>query len=193
MATKKAARSKLDTEAIHVLSVRAQEGDEQAMEQLKEHLPEHYDQYALEYYGDLAHTTEKALVRKVAGDQLLFREGVHQRADALRKELSGAYPSALEKLLIDRIICCWLMTNYSDAIYAQDLGERDWVQDEYIQKRQDRAQKRFLQACKALAQVRKLLGVQMQVNVAERQINIMGGDAHQTHPDMVEWVNTEDE
>ena len=99
-----------------------------------------YDQYALEFYGDLAQTTEIALVQKLAGDQLLFREGLHRRADALRKELLGPHPAPLEKILVDRIVCCWLNANYSDAIYAQDRTERDWVQDEYIQKRQGRAQ-----------------------------------------------------
>ena len=33
---------------------------------------------------------------------------------------------------------------------------------------------RFLAACKALAQVRKLLGVTVQINIAEKQINTVG-------------------
>ena len=37
-----------------------------------------------------------------------------------------------------------------------------------------RGLRRFLQACKALAQVRKLLGPNIQINVAEKQLNVMG-------------------
>ena len=162
-----------EAEVVQGLSAKAQAGDERALDQIKARLANLYDQYALEFYGDLAQTTEIALVQKLAGDQLLFREGLHRRADALRKELLGPHPAPLEKILVDRIVCCWLNANYSDAIYAQDRTERDWVQDEYIQKRQGRAQSRFIQACKGLAQVRRLLGVNVQINIADKQLNVV--------------------
>ena len=40
--------------------------------------------------------------------------------------------------------------------------------------RHDRAHGRFLSACKALAQIRKLLGVNVQINIAEQQVNVAG-------------------
>ena len=39
--------------------------------------------------------------------------------------------------------------------------------------RQDRTQRRLTNACKALAQIRKLLGPNIQINVAEQQVNVM--------------------
>ena len=41
-------------------------------------------------------------------------------------------------------------------------------------RRHDRAHGRFLSACKALAQIRKLLGVNVQINIAEKQVNVAG-------------------
>ena len=43
----------------------------------------------------------------------------------------------------------------------------------FLQERLDRAHKRLLTAVKALAQVGKLLGPNIQVNVAEKQVNVM--------------------
>ena len=44
----------------------------------------------------------------------------------------------------------------------------------FYQKWQERSQRRFLSAVKALAQVRKLLGVNVQINFAEQQVNVAG-------------------
>ena len=44
--------------------------------------------------------------------------------------------------------------------------------DECLQRRQDRTQRRLTNACKALAQIRKLLGPNIQINVAEQQVNV---------------------
>jgi len=44
-----------------------------------------------------------------------------------------------------------------------------------IDRHRDRAHRRYLQAVKALAQVRKLLGASVtQVNIAENQVNVAG-------------------
>ena len=53
------------------------------------------------------------------------------------------------------------------------LNDLSPAQQEQVQRWQDRAQRRFLQAAKALAQVRKL-EVNIQFNLAEKQINVMG-------------------
>ena len=58
-------------------------------------------------------------------------------------------------------------------MYAQGMAGRPWDGDECLQRRQDRTQRRFTNACKALAQIRKLLGPNIQINVAEQQVNVM--------------------
>ncbi len=46
------------------------------------------------------------------------------------------------------------------------------AQGDYHQRRIDRAHRRYLASIKALAQVRRLLTPAVQVNIAERQINV---------------------
>ena len=57
---------------------------------------------------------------------------------------------------------------------ADDKVELSQV--EYYQKFLDRTQKRFLNACKTLEQVRKLMGINVQINTADKQINVVQED-----------------
>ena len=57
-------------------------------------------------------------------------------------------------------------------MYAPGMAGRPWAADEFLQRRQDRTQRRLTNACKALAQIRKLLGPNIQINVAEQQVNV---------------------
>ena len=70
--------------------------------------------------------------------------------------LAGPGPSPLERLLVERVVACWLQVHYSDASYAQLKGTNP-AQHTAALQRQNSAQQRYLQALKALATVRKLL------------------------------------
>ena len=83
----------------------------------------------------------------------------------------------MERLLVERVVCCWILATYADAMYAQGMAGRPWGADECLQRRQDRTQRRLALACKALAQIRKLLGPNIQINVAEKQVNVMPSGA----------------
>lgn len=94
----------------------------------------------------------------------------------LRAELSGEEPNALECLLIDRIICCWLEVHGAEWDHTSGRGrlQSDMKREEFYERRLGRAHRRLLSAVKTLAQVRKLMGVNVQINVAEKQINVSG-------------------
>src|SRR5262249_46508046 len=64
--------------------------------------------------------------------------------------------SPLERLLVERIVSCWLQTNYADASYAQLKGDSPALHTAAL-RRQNSAQQRYLQAVKALATGRKVL------------------------------------
>ena len=68
----------------------------------------------------------------------------------------------LERLLIERIACNWIEVHLVEQLTNQMRadGNAELSQVEYYQKFLDRTQKRFLNACKTLAQVRKLMGVE---------------------------------
>ena len=175
--TKKAGTKKPERNTIESLMKRAENGDVTALAALRKSPPEQIDAYLLDVYGQLGKTTEIALMKAVAGGNLLHVEGLKLKAEQLKAELAGPDASPLERLLVERVACCWILVNYADAKYVQDDGGRTWVADEYLQKWQDRAQKRFLSACKALAQIRRLLGPNIQINVGDKQINVMPADA----------------
>ena len=113
----------------------------------------------------------RAHIKAVAGDDLLHTAGLEKRLEALRNELTGPEPSPLEILLADRICCCWLAVHQAD-MHESQLGSGTLAQGDYHQRRHDRAHRRFLTACKAFAQVRRLLGPSIQVNIGEKQINV---------------------
>jgi len=60
----------------------------------------------------------------------------------------------------------------ADMRYAQNQKGCAFVESEFYQRRQDRAQKRYLSAIRTLALVRKLALPVLQVNIARKQVNV---------------------
>jgi hypothetical protein len=106
----------------------------------------------------------------LTGGDPLVREALPVRLEAMRKELAGADPSVLERLLAERIVACWLQLQYAEIIYAQNLASMSVAQSEYHERRLDKLHRRYLSAIKALAQIRKM-GPAVQINIADKQIN----------------------
>jgi hypothetical protein len=79
-------------------------------------------------------------------------------------ELAGVNPSAIERLLVDRVVLCWLQLYRADYDEAATSGQSPTMVRLRVY-RQSQAHKRFLSAIKALAEVRKLPIVALQVNV----------------------------
>lgn len=83
----------------------------------------------------------------------------------MKEELNGASPTPLEKLLVERILTCWLEVQWYD--YQFTMAENvTLAQGDYFQRRQMRAHVRYLTAIKTLAQVRRLALPAVQVNIA---------------------------
>ena len=102
----------------------------------------------------------------------LVREGIQQTADRLRRDLLREGDSQLERVLVDRIVACWLQVSYADWQHGMTLkkGSYSLRSGEYDQNRMDRAHRRLLQAVKTLATVRRLLVPAVQVNIGKNQI-----------------------
>jgi hypothetical protein len=151
---------------------RAQAGDEEASFAIRN---------ILEEEPNLAHTivevaarkTERTLLERSSGDNVLLREGLALGLQQKREEIAGPNPSSLEVLLAERIVICRLQLEQAEVDYASRLGKLTISQDEYHQRRVDRLHKRYLSAIRELAQVRKLLKPHVaQINVAEKQVNL---------------------
>ncbi len=112
-------------------------------------------------------------MRLVAGPNTVAKEAIRKKLDALRRDVAGPAPSPLELLLADRVALGWLGLAVAEGQYHraldQGLSQSD---DEFHQRRMERAQRRYLAAIKALAQVRRLAVPTVQVNIGDKQINV---------------------
>ncbi|MGO9177859.1 MAG: hypothetical protein ACLQBX_16485 [Candidatus Limnocylindrales bacterium] len=131
-----------------------------------------------ESYGDLATQAQNALIAVVAGRSPLTREGLRKKLASTRAELEGPNASPLEKLLVERIVTSWLQCHQADLAYARSLKGSSPSESELCHRRQDRAARQYLYALRSLAQVRRLLAPPVQVNLAQQQVNVAGGQVH---------------
>jgi hypothetical protein len=137
-------------------------------------------------YGDLAAQAEAAWVTLAAGRNLHLRESLLRQAAALRDELAGPSPSPVERLLVGRVVACWLQLHYFDVIEAQaGLSDESPKLARYRAQRQEQAHRMYLSSLAALTTLRRLLPVTAKVirpaernGCAEPERN---GDHHNGH------------
>ena len=141
-------------ERLQSLVKRAEQGDESALPELRAALDT--NPWIWQRYGDLAQQVQAAWLQLIAGPNLLLRESVERKAEQLRSELAGPGPSPLERLLVERVIACWLQVQYADAAYAQQTSPSPGQHTAAL-KRQAGSHQRYLHSIKTLATVRKLL------------------------------------
>jgi len=148
---------------------RAADGDQKALASLRKICQP--EPTLWDVWGDVADQSIQALIRVIAGNNLLVKEGISRKVGNLKETIVGPAPSPLERLLAERIAACWLSAYHADASYARNMKDVTAEQGDYYQRRQDRAHKRFLTAVKTLAQVRRLLFPAVQVNIGAQQVN----------------------
>jgi hypothetical protein len=133
--------------------------------------------------GDLAERVERSLVDAVVGDDLILREAVLQDLDRLRIKLAGLEPTPVERLLVQRIVTCWLYLQFAELRAAHVRSACD-AQAEFLQRQVDRAQRRFFSAVRTLAAVRRL-AIPLNLNVA---IGVVGRTRPRLARDSLERV-----
>lgn len=149
---------------------RAQKGDDKALFELKDR---HGNRPGFwKEVGDYSRHLEQHMAKQLTGDNGLIREGILRKLESMRQELTGPNPSALEELLAERVATCWLQLQLAES-RATTTGLTLTLADHY-QKQADRAHRRYLAAIKTLATVRRLQIPPMQVNIAEKQVNLLG-------------------
>jgi hypothetical protein len=163
------ALQKRETPDILTLIRRAEAGDKAAITALRPMINE--TPGAWELAGNLAIRAENALVNVAAGTDEMLREALTRKLATLKEELGGGTP--LERLLIERVVACWLNVYYIDALYAQRLNNVTFAEGEYFQRRQERAHRQYLLAIRTLAQVRRLLVPRVEVNIGTQQLNVV--------------------
>jgi hypothetical protein len=158
--------------SIEYLIRRVEKGDAQARETLRVTLSRLDER--VRRAGNLAAKVEQILLSRWSkGDgkeDVLSRELMKLELESLKKELAGPNPHPLEQLLVERIALCWIQMQETILmeLAAQKTGNLSAA--EYHANRQERANRMFLAAVKALAQIRKLQVPNIQVNIADKQI-----------------------
>ena len=118
---------------------------------------------------DIAYAVEPRMIRRAFGEKALATaEGVRLKLRSFA-ELAGPTPSAVERLLAERVALCWLDCHYAEYMEIAATSGRSFAQADFTAHQRNRAHRRYLSALKALAAVRKLPIVAVQVN--------MGSDA----------------
>jgi hypothetical protein len=152
---------------------KAEKGNKEGLSEIRKILKESPElAWRIMDYGKLAewHVVERMTRDKDFGSKELLK----RQLASMREEIAGENPSALERLLAERVVATWLQIQLFEGLYAAGMYQSMSVnQGSYQQKRLDRAHRNHLSAIRTLAQIRKL-GPAVQINVAEKQINTAG-------------------
>jgi hypothetical protein len=138
---------------LTALVAAANQGDAAALANLRQALDEHPEVW--QEAGDLAGHVEKIWLRLAAGGNALVEESLRREAARLREELLGTSTAAMERLLVDQIIACWLQLKQAEMAAGSDQLT-SLMQRRFFDQRLERAQRRYFSALKLLAQVRRL-------------------------------------
>lgn len=156
---------------IAKLERKANKGDKKALSKLIEHydeIPELWREI-----GDMSRHVILSTAVSIVGDNLAVRECLVRKVAEIKMETAGADPTPLEMLLAERIGVCWIQLQYADAMVNQSSII---AQGDFWQRRLDRTQRRYLSAIKTLALVRRLQLPAVQVNIGEKQVNVVAQD-----------------
>ena len=157
------------------LSEKAEGGDKDAHLELRlavrESTPE-----VIARVSDLAGSYRRVLAKSASRGDPLLQEGLQERMRLMEEKVAGDKPTALEELLAERVVSCWLIVEVMETLTAAQLrrdNQKRVTASHILQmmKLQESANRRYLAAIKTLAQVQKLQantpGVQynMQINL----------------------------
>jgi hypothetical protein len=145
-------------EELRTAADQAQQGDQRAQARLREILNERPGIVGL--YGNLGKLAEQTWIDAIAGSDLRLHEPLVRYVEALRDDLAGPSPNPIERLLVNRIVACWLQLQYFDITEGQDIGDgKSPSLTTFLNHRQSQAHRHFLSAIGALTTVRRLLPV----------------------------------
>ncbi len=108
-------------------------------------------------YGDLPLQLRLVLLANVRKVSPCAAEAVGMQLKSMQNDLAGNNPSPLESLVVDRLVLCWLYLHVLELLDAEESTN-------YLQRMIDRAHRRFLSACRALAVIRRIPVAQTKVS-----------------------------
>jgi len=157
---------------------KANSGDKSAIAALRTELAGANGNAIIGVCGDLAFQAEESLLVAMLGEQEGAKTCVREKMKQMRVELGWDESSALERILIERIVATWLDLYFAELVCAQWKGG-SIPEAKYKQHRIDRSHKRHLSAIKVLATVRKMeLSILVDVKAEIRVNQTPADEAH---------------
>ncbi len=138
---------------VATLRQRANGGDEKAQAEIRRLIDANPD--LSRRIGDLAYHAQMSFVRLVAQDDYLMSEAIKKRADEMRRELAGAFPTPLEIMAVERVAAAWLQVQYVEGQIA--LADAEIRRAKFWLQRQLQANRLLHAATKSLLLIRELL------------------------------------
>ena len=112
-------------------------------------------------------------VRNIRHENPVMNEAFRRKMKQMREDLGSQSASALEKVLIERVVLCWFHLQDTEINYISHMkGSVTLEKATYLLKPLDRAEARYQAAIRSLAVVRRLQLSAVQVNIGENQINV---------------------
>lgn len=162
--------------AIDVLTdaMWGREGSREALQRLKSDCPE-LGAILAQKCGDAANRAETALVRQASRGNVLDEESTRDWLAGVRVTLTQPGDTELEAMLVHRVALCWLALNDAEAERATKRADGiGYASGDFLDKHLARLNADLFKAMKALATVRKLRRPVVQVNIADKQVNVAG-------------------
>jgi hypothetical protein len=104
----------------------------------------------------------EAWLRARANGSPVRREVSEREVRRLREMLSVPGQTGLEELVIEQVVVGWLELDVAETMYARTVSGTHTRGDErYWSQRVDGSHRRYLRACKTLAEVRRRSGVRV--------------------------------
>lgn len=126
--------------------------------------------------GNIAYQSQENWIQTIDSN-LLTQESMRNKLEDMSKMLLGDNPSYLERMLVSRVLVCWLQLYHIENCFVKKhRGDMSFQLINGYQQWLDRAHNRYLSAIKMLASIRRLQLPAVQVNIAEKQVNVAAGD-----------------
>lgn len=126
----------------------ADRGDPKSIKAVRDELDGPNRQLILEQAGDLARQSERLVFGSLDEDQEGAEIVIREKLSAIKLELAPT--NAIETLIVDRIVQCWLQLHMDEILALMETPPQ-----KALEARVDSLNRRYLQALKTLATVRK--------------------------------------
>lgn len=148
-------RQPLSRDEFDELVKRAEIGNANALSELRSLM--RADPETWQRIGDLTDHVMRTFLGLMVQGNVVARESLAIKLEELKKELRQGHQSTIRNLVIDQIVIAYLDLHYQQTLAAGPQGSKG--ESEYLERRLERARKRYHAALESLGEMDKILGL----------------------------------